>query len=104
MNDVTGLSERLVSMLGKAESVAGVAFNITSGLRDVADNVRCSGVPDSAHLEGLAVDLGLKDDVDRFKVLKGLLAAGFQRLGVYEGHIHADISSVLPQFVAWFKK
>ena len=73
-----------IAQLQMARSIAGVSFVITSGWRSKDDS--------RAHWLGKAVDIRAKDSRTRFKILTGLLAAGFVRVFAYynTGHIHAD--------------
>jgi zinc D-Ala-D-Ala carboxypeptidase len=101
--EIAGLQPKLVEMLDNARDAAEVPFIITSGLRTAADNAAAGGVSDSAHLRGLAVDLRVTGDPDRFLIAKGLLGAGFTRIGLYFAHIHADCDDSLPPNVLWMK-
>lgn len=99
--EVKGLKPELVDMLDKARELASVAFKIESGLRSKEKNAQVGGVPNSAHLEGIAVDLVCKTSVDRNRILKALLQVGFNRVGIGDTFLHADISKTLPQDVIW---
>jgi zinc D-Ala-D-Ala carboxypeptidase len=94
--DVFGLQPELVEKLDRAREVAGVPFIITSGFRDEEHNRNLGGAPNSAHLRGLAVDLNVVDSFTRYRVVFGLLAAGFLRVEVSPRHVHADCDSSLP--------
>lgn len=99
--EVVGLHPELVDRLDRARELAGVPFVITSGLRTKEQNAAVGGKPNSAHLYGLAVDLRAANSYFRFKIVQGLLFAGFNRIVVYrsDGHVHADVSLTLPQNV-----
>lgn len=102
-DEVQGLDQELVAMLDRARALAGVPFTITCGLRTQEKNDALpESVKDSAHLDGHAVDLSCTESEERFNMIRGLILAGFVRLGVYEKHIHADNSAVLPQRVCWY--
>lgn len=92
---VAELNVNLVDMLDIARGIAGVPFNITSGFRTVAENAAAGGVPNSAHLVGMAADIAVTTHT-RESVMKGLLTCGvplFIEDAVY--HIHADIDSAI---------
>ena len=93
--------EALVLMLDDAREIAGIPFHITSALRSREDNLRVGGARDSAHLTGHAVDLRAPTSRIRSQMLRALLAVGFNRIGIYPGHIHVDTSPGLPQDVVW---
>lgn len=99
--EAKGLSPELMSKLDTAREVAGVPFLITSGLRSCDANTAALGVEGSAHLSGKAVDLACSDGLTRFNMVRGLLAAGFVRLGVYDKHCHVDVDDTKPPNVIW---
>lgn len=102
--EVTGLDEGLCVMLDRARGLAGVPFIITCGLRTPEQNANLPhAVCDSAHLTGHAVDLHCPDDATRFRMMRGLLQAGFTRVGEYvaDGHIHVDNDATKPPNVIW---
>lgn len=77
----------------------GITSDVTSGFRSIVDNKRVGGVSSSAHLKGLAVDYLCVNSVDRFFIVKALLGSGFNRIGIYNDHVHVDCSLSLPQNV-----
>lgn len=102
-SELVGLDEGLCMMLDRARALSGVPFTITCGLRTPEQNsALAESVKDSAHLTGHAVDLLCTDSGDRWNMLRGLILAGFTRIGVYSSHIHADNSATLPQKVCWY--
>lgn len=101
-NEVQGLKNELVAKLDSARGMAQVPFVITSGLRTKDSNTEVGGVENSAHLSGLAADIRCVDSSARFKMIKALLMAGFNRVGVYKAHLHVDIDSNKPQEVCWY--
>lgn len=100
--EVEGLSLDLVDLLDKAREIAGIPFVITSGFRVDKENQAVGGVDHSAHANGTAVDLACSISPDRFKMLKSLLQVGFNRIGVYDRHIHADVDLTKDQNVIWW--
>jgi len=85
------------SRLNLARHYAGVPFVLTSAYR-------CKLHPQwSENHEGWAVDIKASDSRMRFKVLSGLLKAGFTRVGVSfdGGFIHADQTPGKPAEVLW---
>jgi zinc D-Ala-D-Ala carboxypeptidase len=101
--EIVGLQPKLVEMLDNARDVAGIPFIITSGLRTMDANALAGGAHNSSHLRGLAVDLAVGGDMDRFLITKALLAAGFNRVGLYVSHVHGDCDDSLPPNVLWTK-
>lgn len=100
-DEVKGLDQELVAKLDMARKVAGIPFIITCGVRTKEENDLVGGVSDSAHLTGKAVDLRCEDSTARFKMVSGLLSAGFKRVEVASAHIHVDVDEDKPQYVMW---
>jgi len=101
--EIVGLKPELVEMLDKARGLAGIPFIINSGYRSKTHNKEVGGVENSSHTTGLAVDLSAPTDSKKFAILKALLDVGFNRIGVYATHIHADMDSTKSQNVLWKK-
>lgn len=95
------MSQDFLQQLDWARHYAGVPFAITDDYR-LPDNDM--GVKLSAHKEGKAVDLKVSNSHQRYAILRGLILAGFTRVGMYDRHIHADRSTKLPQEVVWIGK
>ena len=91
----------LLRKLDIARALAGVPFVITSDYRTPEHNEQVGGAPDSAHLRGLAVDIRCSNSGERYIIYDGLRTAGFRRIGLGDGFIHADIDTSLPQEVTW---
>jgi hypothetical protein len=66
-------------------------------------------VPDSAHLQGLAVDLRVQNNHEVYLVLSAGMAVGITRYGIYinsEGvptHVHLDAATDRVPEVIWIK-
>lgn len=88
------LTPELFALLDTARNLAGVPFQITSGLRTSAENAKVGGKPDSAHLKGLAVDLLCTDNLKRTAMLRGILAQPKPVfLEIAGQHLHIDIDA-----------
>lgn len=76
--------------LDKAREIAGLPFIINSAYRSVDwEKIRGrSGY--SSHCKGLAVDISCKCSYDRLIIVKALIEAGFNRIGVYDTFVHVD--------------
>lgn len=102
-DEVKGLDDGLCQMLSIARGKANVPFIITCGLRTPDQNsALAESVADSAHLTGHAVDLACADSPTRFAMLKALLDAGFNRVGIYSAHLHVDNDTTKPPNVCWY--
>lgn len=96
-----GLDPLLIFMLEKARHTSGIPFVINCGPRTKEENDAVGGVPDSAHLKGLAVDLRCQSSAERYLMLKALFEAGFRRIEVATAHIHVDLDATKAQNVCW---
>ncbi len=92
----SNISVNLVLKLDLARELAETPFVITSGYRCPKHNQEVGGVKDSAHVFGLAVDIAVPDNVARLNILRGLIIAGFRRIGIGKDFIHADIDKTKP--------
>lgn len=95
------VSPDLVHRLNLARHLAGVPFALASVCRCEAHNRAVGGSPASAHLAGEAADIRTRNGLLRFQVLIGLFGAGFKRVGIGDGFIHADVSGRLPSPRVW---
>ena len=87
-----------IARLQRARANAGVVFEITSAWRSQDES--------KSHWLGKAVDIRAKDSGTRWRIVDGLLEAGFVRIGVYfkTGHVHADTNTAdegFDQHVLW---
>lgn len=91
---VVKIANRLVELLEEATRRSGVKFLISSGYRCEEYNKEVGGVPNSYHVQGLAVDILLPPD---FKSLddfaKFLESVGFRGIGIYrkQNFVHVDL-------------
>ncbi len=88
-------------MLDQAREIAGVKFIIASGYRCPRHNFLIGGKEDSSHLKGFAADIFCVNLDTRYKMLKALIQAGFNRIGIYPKHIHVDIDPAKPPGLVW---
>lgn len=100
--------QRLVDMLERARTIAGIPFYITSGTRCVQHNRNVGGSPISSHLfdksigeSSLAADIAIESNKNRFIILSSLLSVGFKRIGISRSFIHADVDNKKPTMIIW---
>jgi uncharacterized protein YcbK (DUF882 family) len=79
------IRQELIDKLNVARSMANRPFKITSGYRTRDHNKLVGGKPESSHVHGLAADIAVTTSRDRYFVLKSLLKAGFDRIGIGKG-------------------
>ena len=99
-------SPKLDFMLDSARLEAGIPFVIRSGCRCPKHNLAVGGAIDSAHVttefercEG--VDITATTSRSRSKVLKGVILAGFHRIGIADTFIHVDVDERKDPVVTW---
>ena len=97
-----GLCKDLMYKLDRAREFFGHPLIITSGYRSPERNEDAGGVKNSSHTTGQAVDLRCADVEMQKKLCWALGAAGFRRIGVYSGHVHADVDMDRPNPAFWF--
>jgi uncharacterized protein YcbK (DUF882 family) len=90
-----------LDQLDKARGYAGTSFVISSGYRCPAHNKAVGGSETSSHLKGLAADIVVKNSGQRYKILSGLIKAGFNRIGIGSTFIHADTDYLKTLDVIW---
>ncbi len=90
-----------LEMLDQARAMAGIPFIINSGYRTAKHNKAVGGTQNSSHLRGLAADIACRNSSSRYRIVAGLIAAGFSRIGIAETFIHVDSDAVKTPYVAW---
>ena len=96
-----GIDDNLVYMLQVARDEAEVPFSPTSGCRCRVHCLAIGSKATSSHIKGLAVDVKAATSRKRALVLKGLVRAGFNRIGIGKTFIHADIDTSKSTDVVW---
>ncbi len=98
----TVVDPRLVSALEQVRRGLGVKIQISKGggyrCRDY--NKKIGGASRSAHITGEAADIPTPTDKFRYLVLFQAMD-WFQRIGLYDRHIHVDVSRTLPRPRCW---
>ena len=95
------INPKLIARLDIARAIAKTPFKITSSIRCTTYNAAVGGSENSSHISGHAVDIAAPSSAQRFKIIYGLIKAGFNRIGVYSSFIHADIDESKTKNVIW---
>jgi len=91
-----------VRKLDTLRELCGFSFVIHSGYRSPGHNAELpDAVPDSAHTQGLAADIGTPTSGMRFALVRHALASGFRRVGIGKTFVHLDMDETKPQDVVW---
>jgi hypothetical protein len=85
-----------------ARTLSDYPYDLSSTIRCEQHNRDVGGLENSSHVDGLAVDIRTPNARARYKILYGLIKAGFTRIGVYKTFIHVDYDPSKPQEVVWF--
>jgi hypothetical protein len=94
-----GMDEPFVRALDHLRDRVGFPLPIKAGFRTKAHNASVGGVKKSAHMKGLAADIGYKTSQEAFAIIDGALYMGFKRIEFCDKHIHLDMDNSLPQKV-----
>ena len=81
--------DKFLAMLEKARDDAGVPFCINSGYRCEKHNLAV-GSTSKNHTSGKAADIACTSGPQRMKIVRGLIRAGFRRIGIKKTFIHVD--------------
>ena len=96
-NSGVNMDTNFLIKLDLARQLAGTPFFINSGYRTKEHNLSVGGTSLSSHLKGLAADIRCSSSQERYKILYGLVKAGFKRIGIHRNFIHVDLDSEKPQ-------
>jgi len=99
--DIDDMDYEMLLKLDKARGYANVPFTISSSIRCKKHNKKEGGSPTSSHLIGEAVDIKCLLAYNRFKIITGLIQAGFNRIGIHHKFIHADTDINKPKELCW---
>lgn len=105
--ETAGVDPVLVDMADEARHIAGIPFVITCGLRTPESNANASGVTDSAHLTGNAMDFRVEHGGNLLLMISAFLQVGIKRIVIgiksdgktideYYHNVHIDNDSSKP--------
>ncbi|MCD8479880.1 MAG: D-Ala-D-Ala carboxypeptidase family metallohydrolase [Candidatus Cloacimonetes bacterium] len=88
----------LIRMLQAARDLYGKPMQITSGCRCIKHNRNVGGAANSAHIQGMAVDIATPTGEARYEIINALMKSGFRRIGINfkKKFVHADIDESKP--------
>jgi len=99
--DISDMDVDFMKKLDIARRASNLPYMPTSAYRSKEHELEMGRNGSSSHTKGLAVDLMAVSSRQRFLVLKGLIEAGFTRIGLGENFLHVDMDSEKSQYVAW---
>lgn len=110
LNEKTGLNHTIadlvttfVDKMDIGRGFSGIPWIITSGYRTIQENINVGGVSGSTHILRVGADILADTDSKKFAIVSGAIKAGFNRIGIYDSHIHIDSGPYpsFPQNVLW---
>jgi hypothetical protein len=105
------MDKDFMDFLQMARSYSGVPYRIRkgSGWRCKEHNKEMGGSKDSEHPKGRGVDIPYYNKHECYRIIYGLIMAGFKRIQVYSyknkkgyGWVHADRSKLKSKPKEWF--
>jgi len=99
--DLSSMSQAFITRLDLARDISKVPYTLTSSIRCNAYNEKIGGLDNSAHLTGNAGDIEVTSSEMRYRIIEGLIKAGFKRIGVYKDFIHVDDDETKPARLLW---
>ena len=96
----TIISMALVERLQRIRDAIRMPIRITSGYRCEAYNKLIGGETGGAHTSGEGVDVLMPSNEYRMLFLEQAVR-WFSRIGIYDRHIHMDISTTMPSPRCW---
>jgi len=91
---------KLIYKLQKVRDAVGRPMPITSGYRCPTHNTSIGGVQNSSHTKGLAADISCTTSTGRGQLLAPI-SQQFDRVGIADTFIHADIDLTKPMPSVW---
>jgi len=100
-NHPVEMADLRLSMLEEARRFSGIPYTLSSAYRCWVHNLKVGGKAKSSHRFGLAVDIEAKNSRQRMLILRGLIHAGFDRIGMSKDKkfIHVDVDFSKPSSV-----
>ena len=105
-NEPSGIKmdEVFIAILQDVRSDAKIPFVITSGYRCQQYQMEVDPkVPNSAHVRGMAADIGCPRSSDRYRILAAAVSR-INRIGIGKNHVHLDIDPNLPPDMVWIEE
>lgn len=99
--NMSEVDSELLEMLDIARFFAGIPFIINSAYRTLGWEIQKGRDGSSSHCKGKAVDIRTRNSRERYLIIKGLLHAGFERIGVGDGFVHCDVDDSKDPEVIW---
>lgn len=100
-NPISFFDAYALRLLDDTRELAGIPFVLNCSYRSRAYDIAKGRSGNSAHTQGCAFDIRVKNDIQRFKIVQAAIVMHWPRIGVAKDFVHLDCSSSLPQHVCW---
>lgn len=92
------IQPQMLDIIDRIEKFLNREITVTSGFRCPECNAKVGGVPNSAHMKGLAIDIKFDTSKDLYFLLKALFSIGIMRIGINfeKKFVHMDIDDTKP--------
>ena len=95
------MNQGTMDKLDAAREIAGIPFVLNSAYRSVEHERNHGRDGTSSHTKGMAVDIRCNSNANRMKIVRALIEAGFERIGIGKTYVHADDDAAKSQNVMW---
>ena len=92
------MDERFLELLFKVRAQLDFPFYVTSGFRCEKHNAAVNGAKNSYHTKGLAVDIAMHNDYDRYELIEQLMAHGLSAI-IYKSFVHIELRNGMPKLL-----
>jgi zinc D-Ala-D-Ala carboxypeptidase len=91
--DAAEMQESVMFLLQRLRDLYNKPMRISSARRCRSWNKEVGGSKNSKHLHGLAVDILVFNDADRYELVRLAMSLGFNGIGVGKNFVHLDARS-----------
>ena len=95
------MKQGTMDKLDAAREAAGIPFVLNSAYRSKEHEKKQGRAGTSSHTKGMAVDIRCNTNANRMKIVRALMDAGFNRIGIGKTYVHADDDPDKSQEVMW---
>lgn len=98
---IENMDQDFLDLLDDLREKAGIPLVLNCAYRSKEYDKSKGRSGNSAHTQGLAVDIRCASGPNRMKILRAAIALHIRRIGVDGSFIHVDASKTLPQDTVW---
>ena len=98
---IEDMDQDFIDLLDDLRAKTGIPLVLHCAYRYQAQAKAKGRSGNSAHTEGLAVDIRCASGPNRMKILRAAIALRIRRIGIDGNFIHVDASKTLPQDTIW---